>query len=192
MRLMMSFKKSSNSLLFLIVLALTAWSILLSRQTAPIKPAAHNNKPDAFMENVVTTVMNKTGTPALKISTPKMVHYPDKDLTDISQPDVIVFRQSPEPWHITANFAKATHGIEQITFLKNVVIHHAADSADPNTTMKTASLVVLPDQEKARTADPIVIIQPDMVIHAVGMLANLSDGTVKLLSKSQGEYEPNS
>ena len=58
--------------------------------------------------------------------------------------------------------------------------------------MKTASLTVFPDKQQASTDNAIVITQPDTVIHAVGMLADLNEGTVKLLSQAKGDYVPSS
>jgi len=142
------------------------------------------------MENIVALVMNKQGSPSLKVEAPKMTHYADDDVTWITYPHVTVYRQSPEPWYINSDHAEATNGTEEILFSDNVVIHHSADSENPDTTMKTATLTVFPDKKQATTNDPVVITQPDTIIHAIGMIADLNDGTVKLLSKARGDYVP--
>lgn len=179
------------SFLFCIAFVLSAWSILLSKQLAPQKKN-HSDEPDAYMENIVAVIMNKQGSPSLKIEAPKMMHYAEDDMTYINYPHVTVYRQSPQPWYINSDHAEASYGTEQIVFSDNVVIHHPADVENPDTTMKTISLTVFPDKKQASTDDPVIITQPDTVIHAVGMLADLNDGTVKLLSQAKGDYVPTS
>ena len=178
------------SFLFIISLALSTWSILISNPT-PRSPHAENiTLPDAYMENIVTTVMNKQGTPSLKLSTPKMTHYAYNDATEIESPSVTVYRNSPNPWDISATHAKATQGIAEINFWENVTIHHLADKSNPATTMQTTALTVFPNTQIAQTDQPVVIKQPDTLIQATGMQANMNDGTVKLLSQAKGEYAP--
>jgi len=185
-----SFKNSTVSLLFLAAFILSAWSILLSRQSQPLMTHNHSDEPDAYMENIVATIMNKQGSPSLKIEAPKMIHYVENDTTYINHPHVTVYRQSPQPWYINSDHAEASNGTEEILFSDNVVIHHPADIANPNTTMETASLTVFPDKQQAHTDNAVTITQPDTIIHAVGMLADLNDGTVKLLSQAKGDYVP--
>ncbi len=183
-------RNSTVTFLFLIAFILSAWSIVLSKQSHMLTLPSHSDEPDAYMENVVALIMNKQGSPSLKIEAPKMTHYAEEDTTYINSPHVTLYRQSPEPWYINSDHAEATNGTEQIIFSDNVVIHHPADIANPNTTMETASLTVFPDKEQARTDNAVLITQPDTIIHAVGMLANLTDGTVKLLSQAKGDYVP--
>ncbi len=179
------------SFLFCLAFVLSAWSILLSKQLTP-QNTHHSDEPDAYMENVVALIMNKQGSPSLKIEAPKMTHYPEEDTTYINYPHVTVYRQSPEPWYINSDHAEASYGTEQIVFSDNVIIHHPPDVENPDTTMKTNSLTVFPDKKQASTENAVIITQPDTIIHAVGMLADLNDGTVKLLSEAKGDYVPTS
>lgn len=186
---MLSLKNSAISFLIILTLGLSCWSIFISKHSeTTFADTAH--RPDAFMENVVATIINKEGNLTLKVEAPKMVHYTDNDTTDIETPHITMYRQSPEPWHINSNYAKATQGLDQIYFWDNVVIHHMSDIANPTTTMTTTTLTVFPDKQIAQTNDNVTLIQPDTTIHGLGMLANLNDGTVQLLSQARGEYVP--
>jgi len=187
-----SFKQSTTSILLIIALVLSGLSIWFSHQSRSSAVDNHPNEPDAYMENIVATIMNKQGTPSLKIEAPSMTHYVEDDTTHIQYPHVTVYRQSPQPWYINSSYAEASNGTEEILFSNNVVIHHPADIANPNTTMETASLTVFPDKQQAKTDNAVTITQPDTVIHAIGMLADLTDGTVKLLSQAKGDYVPTS
>lgn len=178
------------SFLGVLALGLSGWSIFIAKQShlSVLTDASH--RPDAFMEDVIAIIINKEGNPSLKIEAPKMIHYADNDRTDITTPHVMLYRQSPEPWHINSNYAKATQGLSEVFFWDHVVIHHVSDIANPTTQMTTATLTVFPEQQIAKTNDTITVIQPNTTIHGVGMLANLNDGTVQLFSQARGEYVP--
>ena len=186
------FRNLIISLLLLIAAGLSAWSILISKQTTLLVIKNPTEHPDAIMENVIATIINKEGKPSLKIETPKMIHYAKNDTTDITTPHVTVYRQSPKPWTIDSQYAQATHGIVQINFWNHVVIHHPDDKLNPTTTMQMASLTVFPDKQIAQTDQAVVLTQPDTTIHAIGMLANLDNGTIKLISQTRTEYVPHS
>jgi lipopolysaccharide export system protein LptC len=187
---MLTLKNFTISFLILFATALSGWSIIISHFSHA--PALTNDpsKADTFMEEVIATTINKEGNPTLKLITPKMVHYPKDDSTDIMAPRVTIYRKSPEPWHIDSNFAKTTNGTSTILFWSHVNIHHSTDAENPETNLLTESLTVFPDKKLASTDLPITFIQPDTTVHAVGMLANLNDNTIKLLSATQGEYAP--
>lgn len=189
---MLTLKNTFTSFLLILAVGLTSWSILLGKKSDALKPTNSPNEPDAYMENVNATILNKEGLPSMKIESPKMIHYADNDTTRISQPHITVYRQSPEPWYINSDFARATQGVDQILFWSNVVIHHAKDIDNPTTTMTTTSLTVFPNRQLASTDEAITVTQPDATVHAIGMLANMNDGTVKLLSNARGEYVPSS
>lgn len=178
------------SLLLIISIGLSAWSILSTNTSRSTHSPEDTSLPDAYMEDVVAIVMNKFGTPSIKLSTPKMVHYANNDRTDIQKPLVTIYRKSPNPWDISADFAEASQGVSQINFQKNVVIKHIADKDDPATTMQTTALTVFPNNQSAQTDQPVTITQPDTTIQATGMQANMNEGTVKLLSQAKGEYVP--
>ena len=186
---MLSFKNATISFLIILVIGLGCWSIFISKH-AENTLADADHRPDALMENVVATIINKEGNPSLRVEAPKMIHYADNDTTDIETPHITMYRQSPEPWHINSNYAKATQGLGKLYFWDNVVIRHMSDIANPTTTMTTTTLTVFPDKQIAQTSDHVTLIQPDTTIHGLGMLANLNDGTVQLLSQARGEYVP--
>ena len=184
-------KNVTITLLMLLAVAFSAWSILLAHSPQ----TTWQNDPtqmDSYMEEVMAVTFGNAGLPSLKITTPKMVHYPKHNSTIISAPRVVIYRQSPEPWRVNADRAQTTDDMAAIVFTGNVSIHHEPDAENPNTSILTQSLTILPEQQIAQTSDPGTFIQPDAVVHAIGMLANLEKGTVQLLSQAQGEYDPRS
>lgn len=187
----MSYKNIFITLLIIIAVGLAAWRTL-SYRPKNILPSPTRAIPDAFMENVTVTIFNKQGKPNLKMVTPKMVHYVENDATQITSPQLTLYRQSPQPWYISSQYAKATHGIEQIDFWNDVVIQHAGELNKTATVIKTPSLTVYPNKQVAKTIDLITLIQPNITVQAKGMYADLITGKINLLSQARGEYVPNS
>lgn len=178
------------SFLVIALASFTAWTFYKLNQTRTVISVTDNSEPDMFIENVSAVIMNKEGNPALKLETPKMIHHAHDDTINVDTPHVTLFRDSPEPWYIDAKFGKTVQGVTEITFWENVVIHHVADKNNPNTQMTTQSLTIIPNKKIAKTDMPILITQPCYTIRAIGMLANLNEGTIKLLSKAEEEYVP--
>ncbi|OGT37524.1 MAG: LPS export ABC transporter periplasmic protein LptC [Gammaproteobacteria bacterium RIFCSPHIGHO2_12_FULL_37_14] len=185
----MTYKNTIISSITILMVLLAAW-ITLAYQAKPSISKQETPQPDTVMENVVATMMNKQGKPKLKIVTTKLMHYIENDTTDLISPELTLFRQSPQPWHITSKFAKASGGINQIDFWGNVVIRHAITATDPSTVIRTATLTVYPNKQTAETNDPITLAQPNTFIKATGMLADMNSGDIKLLSQARGEYVP--
>ncbi len=188
---MLTLKNISIFILVILATSLSTWSILISNAETPTE-TINPNQLDGYMVDVTATMLNKEGMPAFSLVTPQMIHYPENDTTDIKTPRVTLFRKSPQPWFIDADFAKSTHGINEIHFWRHVIIHHPSDTTNPKTTLLTESLTIFPDQQIAQTNLPVTFIQPDTTVHGVGMLANLNLGTIQLLSQTQGEYGPTS
>lgn len=175
----------------LILFTTAIYFLSYSPKRAPSKSLTH--VPDAIMEDVTAVIMNKEGKPKLKIASPKMVHFSENDSTRLTSPTLIVYRpNSSQPWFITAQHANATQGIENVNFWDKVNIHHAADGNNPATFIKTTTLLVHPNKQTAQTDDLITLTQPNLVVNAKGMFADMNTGDIKLISQTRGEYVPNS
>ena len=143
-----------------------------------------------FAAALVAIIMDKQGKPHMKIETPKMVHFSENDSSELTTPQLTIYRKSPQPWFITSKFAKATQGIQHVDFWEDVTVHHAADLASPATIIKTPKLRVYPHDQTAETDALITLIQPNIVVKATGMIADMNAGSIKLLSQARGEYAP--
>jgi lipopolysaccharide export system protein LptC len=186
------YQKSIWGIITLLGIMLSIWTTMLALHEDNESPNTTSSSADAFMQNVSAVFLDKEGKPSLKINTPEMIHYEKEDATLLTTPEITLYRKSPNPWYITAQYGKATAGIENVTFWQNVVLHHAADDHNPATVIKTATLTFHPHQKTAETTDPIVMEQPNLIVKSVGMLADMKTGNIKLLSHTQGEYVPNS
>lgn len=184
---MPTLKQFLFSLLLLSALALSGLSTYIIYHHSG-ETAEDLGKPDAFMEEVTATIINKEGSPSIQIVATKMTHYVTNDTTEIIKPLLTLYRKSPKPWHLTADHARSLQGTDEILLWENVVIQHPGDINNEQTTLLTPTLTVYPEKQIALTPDPVTIHQPNSEIFAVGMNADLVTGAVKLLSQARGEY----
>lgn len=187
---MITLKNATIFILLSAAIALSVWSIFFSNSTTTTISKNATTGPDAIAEYVSATIFNKDGKVSLKVNAPKCMHYKENDSTNIFSPKIIVYRDSPQPWSIISDYAKAIHGMDQLNFWDHVVVHHLADSENPTTSLLTDFMTVYPDKKIAETDQLVTIIQPDSKIKAIGMLANLADNTIKFLSDVRGQYAP--
>jgi lipopolysaccharide export system protein LptC len=173
------------------ILILTAWTTYLTYKNQSIQLKKDSSLPDAFMDDVTAIVMDKFGKVKMKIITPKLTHFPQDDVSLLNNPELTIYRNSPNPWYITASFGKASQGTELVDFWDNVRIHHAADESNPATIIKTAMLTVHPNDNTAETKTAITLEQPSLKIKSIGMFADMNSGDIELLSDTRGEYLPN-
>ncbi len=187
----MTYKSLFIAFGFIVTLSLVTWKVIPMNSVAP-QVVDNSHLPDAYMENVTATIMNKHGKVSMVVTTPKLVHYPKHDVTDLTLPNVTLYQQSPKPWIISAKHAIARAGLDAVDYDHNVTIHHEADKTNPDTVIKTSALTVLVKDEIAKTNQLIKMIQPNIVVTAKGMRANMNTGNIKLLSSARGEYVPGS
>lgn len=187
----MIYKNTMISAVTIMTVLFAVW-ITLAYQAKTPAPIQNTREPDTEMENVISIILDKQGKPKLKIVTAKLIHYAESNTTHLTSPYIVMYRQSPKPWHITSHYAKAIGGIDQVDFWGNVVIRHVIASNQPETIIKTSTLTVYPNKQIAQTNDPITLAQPNTLIKAVGMFADMNSGNIKLLSETRGEYVPSS
>lgn len=178
----------SFSALTLFAVGLSAWSIFFSKATLPNNTLANRSDPDTFMENVTATLFDGQGKISLKIITPKITHTENNDTATLYKPHIIAYKESPVPWSIDADKAETIAGTQKILLQGNVIIHHEHDQKNPTSTMTTNALTLFPDKQLAETNQPITVTQPDLLIRAIGMRADMKLGTIQLFSKATGEY----
>jgi len=180
-------KKRLYSIIFLSLAAiLTVWFIFTTNNQyfGSNKP----NTPDSYMTDVYAVTLNKDGKVASILVSPKVTDYEQDNNTDIQTPFVTINPQQEPPWHIHADHAKVLNGSSKILLWGNVNIQQLPGPNSHFLTLLTTELTLYPDKSFAETDQPVTIKQPDSIVHAVGMQADLNKGYIKLLSKTQGQY----
>lgn len=146
----------------------------------------------AVAKNASTKYYDEHGELSYSVESLKLSHFRpendhEKSYTLVEHPRIFVFQQD-EPWEIHANSGRVSHD-RIITLYDDVTL--IGNSPDGETTeMLTSKLVYDPIQKLASTDQTVTILSPFGRLTATGMVADISERKIKLLSKVVGQHRP--
>jgi lipopolysaccharide export system protein LptC len=184
-----------STLFFPIVLALllaiiTFWINLTVEQQGPKIDGSDRHDPDYTMNNFVNTQTDTTGKLRYVLAAAEMVHYPDDDSTVLQRPRFTQYTVDKPYTRIEGMRGYVSSNGEQVTLVDNVKVTRQAFDGKGEMQIATEKLVLLPDQDIAKTDAPVVITQaPKTVIHATGMVYDKKHQTVQLMKRVKVHYE---
>lgn len=184
-----------STLFFPIVLALllaiiTFWINLTVEQQGPKIDGSDRHDPDYIMSNFVNTQTDTTGKLRYVLAAAEMVHYPDDDSTVLQRPRFTQYTVDKPYTRMEGLRGYVSSNGEQVTLVDNVKVTRQAFDGKGEMQIATEKLVILPDQDIAKTDAPVVITQaPKTVIHATGMVYNKKLQTVQLMKRVKVHYE---
>jgi lipopolysaccharide export system protein LptC len=120
------------------------------------------------------------------LETPKMRHIPKNDKHILKNPHLIISEPKQAPWEIHANHGTATSKAQTITLSHHV--HIVQHKPNEETEIKTEHLTYYPQEKKAKTNDEVSITQSGSQVQSKGMIADLTDNHIQLLSNARGHY----
>jgi len=171
--------------------ALAALTFWLERTIQPPAAAANvtaRHDPDYFVDNLSAVRMAQDGTIKDTLYAVKMTHYPDDDSTELARPIFVSHATDRAPVTITADEALLSSKGEEIRFHRGVVVTRAPYDGKSELTLHTDYLLVIPDENIARTDRPVRITDANTVVNAVGLELNNETRILKLFSQVTGTY----
>jgi len=179
-------------------LILTALTTLLAAAGYwNIQPASFMDKPaDPFEDNAIdfyatnahTLQYQIEGTLHYEMTADKVEHLKASEITLLSQPDLLIFRGTPLPWHVRSERGEVSPQGDHVELIDAVRVERTDAKGRP-TILTTSRLSVLPEKEYAETQQPVKIVAANGVTTAVGMKAYLDDSRMHLLSSVRGQHE---
>ena len=185
-----------SALFFPLVLALllaliTFWINLTVEQQGPKIDGSDRHDPDYTMNNFVNTQTDASGKLRYVLAATEMVHYPDDDSTVLQRPRFTQYTIDKPYTRIEGLRGYVSSNGEQVELVDNVKVTRQAFDGKGEMQISTEKLVILPNQDIAKTDAPVVITQaPKTVIHATGMVYDKKHQTVQLLNRVKVHYEP--
>lgn len=155
-----------------LLLALAALTFWLDRKVQPPavpRDGSTRHDPDFEIEGFSAMRMNPDGTQRYAIVGTRMLHYPDDGSTDLSEPRFIHFDPRTAPVRVRSQRAEISRDGEIATFIGDVRIVREAYARNPEMTLETEYLELLPDADLARTDRPLVMTQGASRVESVGM-----------------------
>jgi lipopolysaccharide export system protein LptC len=184
-----------SAIFFPLVLAgllalITFWINLAVEQQGPKIDGSNRHDPDYTMNNFVTTQTDITGKLRYVLAAVEMQHYPDDDSTVLQRPRFTQYTIDKPYTQIEALRGYISSDGEEVELVDNVKVVRQAFEGKGEMQLLTEKLVILPNQDIAKTNSPVVITQaPKTVIHGTGLIFDKKNQTVKLLSRVKVHYE---
>lgn len=175
------------SLLLLFAIVASWWLVNYLAQTAKLV-APNDDSLDAFMANATYMATDENGLITHKLVTPYAEHYLHRDSSKLQSPYITIYNKDQQPWLISSKTGGSEQGLAKICLQGEVKLYQAPGNNNNETTITTDILTILPQQQIAVTKSPVVITQPNAIINAVGLKADLASGNIELSSKARGVY----
>jgi len=180
-------RKTITIISLLILALLTSWSVWQHNLN---KAKANQQKnPDSFATNVTFVKMDADGVPEQQLTAPLITHYPN-DITDLTTPHFTLYMKNSSPWHLSANYGQLQDKGDTLVLKDNVKLEQPAGKDNLPLTMTTTELTIYPKTKYAHTQQPVTIVQPGRIVHAIGLNADANTKVIDLLSQVRAEIQP--
>ena len=172
---------------------LTFWIQRTVQPPAPKLDGSNRHDPDYILNNFVTTRTDTKGNLRYKLVASEMKHYPDDDSTELQHPHFTHYAPGKPYTQIEGQRGFVSSDGENIQFMDNVKVVRQAFKDRGEMVVLTEFLNIEPKKDLVTTDRPVVITQaPKTVIHAIGMVYDKKQQTVKLLKNVRVHYERSS
>ncbi|GAB3475429.1 LPS export ABC transporter periplasmic protein LptC [Azotobacter salinestris] len=185
-------RKLRSPLFLLALAALLAavgyWNIRPASFMDKTATTADDSAIDFYVTNAHTLQYQAEGKLHYEMTAEKVEHLKTSEVTLLTQPDLLLFRGTPIPWHVRSERGEVSPGGDQVELIDAVRVERTDTQGRP-TILTTSRLSVFPEREYAETRQPVKIEAANGVTTAVGMKAYLDDSRMHLLSSVRGQHE---
>lgn len=175
-------------LLMLGLAAATLWLERLVQLPPPNTRDAKRHDPDFVVERFTITRMDKSGAPESTLSAARMVHFPDDESTDLTEPRFRQTRPGEPPIEVVAKRGTVTKDGDEVHLMDDVVVTRAGVDERPPLIVETRYLKIRPDDEVASTPEPVVITEGTARLSGVGMRLDGRTRVLEVESQVRGTF----
>ncbi|WP_437881768.1 LPS export ABC transporter periplasmic protein LptC [Pseudomonas sp. LRF_L74] len=143
---------------------------------------------DFYATKVNTRQFQEDGQVHYDMTAERLDHMKASDITELSKPDLQLYRGTAYPWHVQSERAEVAPKGKQVELIDAVRIART-DAKDRPVVITSSRMTVFPDEQYAQTAQAVRIEAANGVTTAQGMKAYLNDGRVFLQSNVRGQHE---
>ncbi|MDY0249003.1 MAG: LPS export ABC transporter periplasmic protein LptC [Pseudomonas sp.] len=172
----------------LLVAALGYWNINSSTPSDQHNSIQTKKTIDFFAQDTQTLQFTDAGTVQYELNTPRIEHSQDDDITLLLQPDLLLFRGTELPWHISSKRSEVSAEGKEVELIENVRIERTDEQGRP-TILTTEQLTYVPATEYAHTKLAVKIEAANGITTGVGMQTYLNESKMRLLSNVRGRHE---
>jgi len=161
---------------------------LSATMRGPDKVRKLTHEPDYFVEKFALIRMNVHGDPVFRMSAQRLVHYPDDDSSEFQQPVLVSLDPDKPLVTLRADRGSATSEGEQTHLYDNVLMTRAAVGDKPELQVRTDYVLVLANEDLARTDRPVRITYGASSLTGVGMEFNNAARVLTVQSRVRGVW----
>jgi lipopolysaccharide export system protein LptC len=174
-----------------IMLALAAITFYLDRAVNEddSHPSLRRHDPDYIVVNFTTTTYNRAGAPESTLSASRMLHYPDDDTTEITEPRVVQTKPDEPKITVRAARGKLSRDGEDIFLYDNVVLEREGGAGHTAAKLTTDYLQVVRDRSLVRTDREVKIEEEARSLYGRGMEYNNETRHFTLNDDVRGRFE---
>lgn len=185
---MSGLRRWSAALVLLLVAGATAWLADRLDRDQPGSGPPPSHEPDSYMEGFTRSTMDARGRVESRLYAERMFHYPDDDSTRLTRPRIEILGDGPR-WYAAAETGYVD-GTGEVVLLRGEVRMWRDDAAGGRALeVMTTRMRVLPTVRYAETDDPVTLVTPTSVAHAVGMRGDLRFNRLELLTHVRTRFD---
>lgn len=177
-----------------ILLALVGGTLWLAQRSEVEEPhyVQQEHRPDYYLEQVDTTLMDIDGNPSQRLITDRMTHFMDDDTTQLVNPFLTLYDAQRPPWLVHSESGWLSGDGEVLLLQGAVKIDRAAASGVRPMEIRTRDLKVQPKDSYLETEAVVNARSAQDRIDAKGMqIWYRQPIRIKLLANVRGRYEVN-
>ena len=166
-----------------ILAATTFWLERVTRVPELRDSAEVRADPDFIGEHIHVVSFDEDGRQHYELIAERVVHYPADDVTELDLPR-IRYASGQGEVRISAAFGESRLAGEVIFLAGDVQVFRDDAAGGPDMHLASRTLTVWPDEERARSDDPVVLTRGDSIARGDKMKADNLFGTLELIGNT--------
>jgi lipopolysaccharide export system protein LptC len=178
------------SLVLLSVLAMMTYYLaeFAGRDDGLGRPRKVTHEQDYFVEHFALTRLNSAGQPAFTLTAERLKHFPDDDSTEYLLPKLVSLDPSKPKITLTANRGHSTSEGVETHLHDNVVMTRAGTPSNEPLKISTEYILLLSDDDIARTDHFVTILNGPSILTGVGMEFNNASRQLEIRNQVRGTW----
>jgi len=145
---------------------------------------------DTFLEQAVIINFSETGTPKNKIITQQILHYPGDQESEISLPQITLFRPQGSPTLVTADVGWINQEGTRITLEGHTIVRRDKTQYNAFSQLETPELIVWPKNNYVESDKSIKLTTDATIVTGIGMEAYLTNEHYYILKDVKVHHKP--